>query len=423
MAALLQNPIGAVHANPGALTSACTPRPQHIGSCFFPALPIRSRRSLAPSCSKPPQALLNNTAFLHAGLPLLTSSKGVCLGLPSLCQPKLTAPTRNARYRLVAAYEAENPTPASEQKRPTVVNLPKAIWMQLTQPLRNFGYGRRSMWEGGVGLFIMVGAGLLMLVFAWIKGQQVRSRSHKYTAVVEFQQACGITVGTPVRIRGVDVGQAVKVKPSLAAIDVVVELQDQAVVIPRNALVEVNQSGLISETLIDITPRHPIPAPKYGPLDAGCEEEGLIVCDRHKIKGEQGVSLDELVGICTKIAKQMDAQGIDKVFETATAVRQALADSRPLLQQVNVTPRSCFFCYPASVLSRSRNWAGMIVEICVEAGYLFSSFSLPRLLHSNSKVLGCTQFTREVKGSAITASRDWTVLLQYSRALILKFAY
>jgi hypothetical protein len=244
------------------------------------------------------------------------------------------------KYRLVAAYEggsSEKP-PVLEPdgvRRPTVVNLPKAIWMQLTQPLRNFGYGRRSMWEGGVGLFIMVAGGLLMLVFAWIKGQQVRSRSHKYTAVVEFQQACGITVGTPVRIRGVDVGQAVKVKPSLAAIDVVVELQDEAVVIPRNALVEVNQSGLISETLIDITPRHPIPAPRYGPLDAGCEEEGVIVCDRHRIKGEQGVSLDELVGICTKIAKQMDAQGIDKVFETAETVKQTLLDTKPLLKQID----------------------------------------------------------------------------------------
>ena len=30
-----------------------------------------------------------------------------------------------------------------------------------------------------------------------------------YQAIIEFPRACGITVGTPVRIRGVRVGQAV----------------------------------------------------------------------------------------------------------------------------------------------------------------------------------------------------------------------
>jgi hypothetical protein len=40
------------------------------------------------------------------------------------------------------------------------------------------------------------------------------------------------------------------------------------------------------------------------------------------------------VGICTKIAKQMDAQGIDKVFETAETVKQTLLDTKPLLKQV-----------------------------------------------------------------------------------------
>jgi hypothetical protein len=56
----------------------------------------------------------------------------------------------------------------------------------------------------------------------------------------------------------------------------------------RYTLVEANQSGLIAETIIDITPEIPIPDAQWGPLDSGCEGEGLVVCDRGKIIGRLG---------------------------------------------------------------------------------------------------------------------------------------
>lgn len=66
-------------------------------------------------------------------------------------------------------------------------------------------------------------------------------------------------MGTPVRIRGVPVGGVLGVEPSLERVDVLIEVRDASTVIPRNSLVEANQSGLISEPLIDITPQLPIP--------------------------------------------------------------------------------------------------------------------------------------------------------------------
>ena len=79
-------------------------------------------------------------------------------------------------------------------------------------------------------------------------------------AVIEFPVACGISVGTPVRIRGVPVGGVLGVQPSLERVDVLVEIRDASTVIPRNSLVEANQSGLIAEPLVDITPQLPVPA-------------------------------------------------------------------------------------------------------------------------------------------------------------------
>ncbi|KAL2620465.1 hypothetical protein R1flu_000670 [Riccia fluitans] len=226
----------------------------------------------------------------------------------------------------------------STQKKPgpfaQIFSIPKSVWKSVVSPLNNFGFGSTSIWEGGVGLFVVSGVVLLAATLTWVKGAQLRSRSRKYEVTAEFSRAQGITIGTPVRIRGVDVGSVVAVKPSLERIDVLVELADTSIVIPRNALVEVNQSGLISETLIDITPREPIPKPTVGPLDEGCKQEGMILCDRERIKGEQGVSLDELVGICTKLAKQMGDLGVDNMYGLAERVTAAIDEAKPLLAKV-----------------------------------------------------------------------------------------
>ena len=167
--------------------------------------------------------------------------------------------------------------------------------------------GRRSIWEGGVGLFLLGGLSIAALAVNWVMGVNF-NKMRSYQAFVEFPFACGIQVGTQVRVRGVKVGNVLSVRPNLERVEVLVEMDDDGIVIPRNSLVEANQSGLIAETIIDITPEVPIPDAQWGPLDSGCEGEGLVVCDRGKIVGVPGVSMDELVGICTKLAREMDAQ-------------------------------------------------------------------------------------------------------------------
>lgn len=43
--------------------------------------------------------------------------------------------------------------------------------------------------------------------------------------------------------------------------------------------------------------------------------------------------MDDLVYICTKLARQMDMQGLDKIFDTAEAAMGAIEEARPLLQR------------------------------------------------------------------------------------------
>jgi hypothetical protein len=115
---------------------------------------------------------------------------------------------------------------SSEKKNPlaVVLDIPRNVWRQTLRPLSDFGFGRRSIWEGGVGLFLVSGAVLFALSVAWLRGFQLRSKFRKYFAVFEFAQASGICTGTPVRIRGVTVGNVIRVNPSLKNIEAVVEV-------------------------------------------------------------------------------------------------------------------------------------------------------------------------------------------------------
>jgi len=127
------------------------------------------------------------------------------------------------------------------------------------------------------------------------------------------------------------------VKPKLEAVEVKIEVHDQGVVIPNNSVIEANQSGLIAEPFIDITPQVPIPQYQHGPLDQQCSEEGLIACNGGTIRGEQGVCLDDLVYMCTKLARQFDQQGVESMFKAAESLSAALDTAQPLIDQVTYT--------------------------------------------------------------------------------------
>lgn len=159
---------------------------------------------------------------------LITSTRNSTNFLPHL---PLKSQNKLFKIRATSSAETGHSKPASseadkEKKNPfaVVLDVPRTIWRQTFRPLSDFGFGKRSIWEGGVGLFLVSGTVLLALSLAWLKGFQVRSKFRKYLAVFEFAQACGISTGTPVRIRGVTVGNVVRVNPSLKNIEAVVEV-------------------------------------------------------------------------------------------------------------------------------------------------------------------------------------------------------
>ncbi|KAJ6866042.1 protein TRIGALACTOSYLDIACYLGLYCEROL 2 [Populus alba x Populus x berolinensis] len=283
-------------------------------------------KSLVQVSNCPP--MLSSSSLINVS----HSSSNLLPFLPARPQKKFMG----VRAKSADTGHSQQPPSSSEKMNAlaVILEVPRNIWRQTLKPLSDFGFGRRSIWEGGVGLFLVSGAVLVALSLAWLRGFLLRSKFRKYTAVLEFAQASGICTGTQVRIRGVAVGEVIRVNPSLKSIEAVVEVEDDKIFIPKNSLIEVNQSGLLMETMIDITPRDPIPTPSVGPLDAECVKEGLIVCDRQKLKGHQGVSLDALVGIFTRIGREVEEIGVAKSYSLAERAAAVIEETKPLLTKI-----------------------------------------------------------------------------------------
>ncbi|GET39873.1 MlaD family protein [Microseira wollei] len=157
----------------------------------------------------------------------------------------------------------------------------------------------RTVREGSVGLFFLLGIGLFVAMSVWLRQTYFGDRG--YQAIVEFDNAAGMQIGTPVRYRGVKVGQVMTIKPATDKVNVEIKITEPGLIIPRNVRVEVNQSGFIGQNAIDIVPTETVSASIQGvnPLDPSCKDRNLIICNNDSIKGQVGFSLDEFLRLYT----------------------------------------------------------------------------------------------------------------------------
>jgi hypothetical protein len=81
----------------------------------------------------------------------------------------------------------------------TLLAAAAAVVQPRCRSLRDFGLGKSSIAEGGLGLFTLAGGVVLVALLAWAKGTALR-KGRPYQATLEFPLACGITVGTPVSV-------------------------------------------------------------------------------------------------------------------------------------------------------------------------------------------------------------------------------
>ena len=152
----------------------------------------------------------------------------------------------------------------------------------------------RTIREGSVGLLILTGLAAFVGLVLWIRGMRWGARTYQF--IVSFTDVAGMKVGASVRYRGVDVGKITDVKATTNGVDATIEIDSANLVIPRNVTIEANQSGLIGETSIDITPPTNLPSGIEGVTPSGSKcDAKLVICNQNRVNGEIGVSFIELL--------------------------------------------------------------------------------------------------------------------------------
>jgi phospholipid/cholesterol/gamma-HCH transport system substrate-binding protein len=156
--------------------------------------------------------------------------------------------------------------------------------------------------EGSVGLLILLGLGVFGMLFLWLN--RINAAGRSYSFIVDFKDAGGMQKGAVVQYRGVKVGNIASIKPNVNGVEVELDINNPDLIIPRDVKIEANQSGLISESIIEITPERTITRANVDakPLEKGCDPT-LIVCDGSRLRGEIGISVDELIRYSSRLSE------------------------------------------------------------------------------------------------------------------------
>ena len=196
----------------------------------------------------------------------------------------------------------------------------------------------RTLKEGSVGLFIIVGVLLFGAIALWLRGIALGERNYEITA--EFPEVDGVQEGDPVRYRGLRVGRVKEIVAGTNDVDIVMEIDSSDILIPREVTIKTNSSGLIGETSVDIEPPETAVTfdnPNMTPLANSCDPE-LILCDGEELSGVSGITLDDFFPLMYQLSSRLSANPelFDNVSSAAANAATAADEITQLSQDVAI---------------------------------------------------------------------------------------
>ena len=184
----------------------------------------------------------------------------------------------------------------------------------------------RAVREGSVGLMLIAGLGVFGAIFLWLRG--LTPGNQTYSIIAQFNQAPGIQPGGVVRYRGIRVGKIAKIEPGVNGVAVTMQMDDPNLIVPKDVAVEISQTGLIGEPVVEITPRSPVeinPSKIAKALDTNCDRN-LILCNNAKVDGQIGASFNELLRRATKLVELYNNPEVVKNINTTLIKAGTAAD-------------------------------------------------------------------------------------------------
>jgi phospholipid/cholesterol/gamma-HCH transport system substrate-binding protein len=221
----------------------------------------------------------------------------------------------------------------------------------------------RAVREGSVGLMLIAGLGIFGAIALWLRG--LTPGSQTYNIIAQFAQAPGIQPGGGVRYRGIKVGKIAKIEPGINGVDVTLQIDDPSLTIPKDVAIEVSQTGLIGEPVIEITPRNLTAISQVAsakPLDNNCDRNSII-CHNTKVNGQIGASFNELLRRATKLVELYnDPVIIKNINNTLVRSETAAADISRLAKNLNQISGE-FSTLPKTVQSELKTLSSQAVNL------------------------------------------------------------
>nr|YP_009497918.1 Ycf22 [Gracilaria changii]ART65182.1 Ycf22 [Gracilaria changii] len=109
-------------------------------------------------------------------------------------------------------------------------------------------------------------------------------------------------------MRGINIGYIDKIQVKYNYVLIKVNINLSSILIPKNSLVETSQTGLLNDTVIDITPLQIInnqDVEKFSVFTKSCVKS-IFLCHYDYIRGERGLNYDDLVRAATRISQRFD---------------------------------------------------------------------------------------------------------------------
>jgi len=224
----------------------------------------------------------------------------------------------------------------------------------------------RSVREGSVGLLILAGLVLFVGIALWLRGLNPANRS--FRIFIEFANSAGLQNGASVRYRGVNIGKISSIKPLPNKVEVEAQISPADIIIPRDVVAQANQSGLISQTAVELIPKTQLVGTIAGkPLDSNCNTN-QILCNDSRLVGESGASIDELIQASVKFANTYtDPTFFNNVNTVVKNTSEAAAEITRLSKEFNRLTQDArvelkTFSASAAAISRTADKIGITAD-------------------------------------------------------------
>lgn len=136
----------------------------------------------------------------------------------------------------------------------------------------------------------------------------------KYSFFIEFDNANGIVIGTPIKMRGIQVGSIKNMQLKQNCILVLAEIYSHNIIITRNSIIETTQTGLLNDSVIEIIPLNVlVDYLNVSPASFSCDSS-KIVCNNSYVLGDRGLNYDDLIRSTTRISQRFDDPDLFYLF-------------------------------------------------------------------------------------------------------------